>query len=98
MPRAVEGRRPAPVATGGGTGGLEAPGGTERLCDNPAMRPPHHRFALEPTALQGRALASHVGAARFAFNWGLEQVQAGMALARFEAVMGLPRSARQWRR
>jgi putative transposase len=51
-----------------------------------------YRFALDPTAAQQQALASHVGAARFAFNWGLEQVRAGMALARLEEVMGLPRT------
>ncbi len=33
-----------------------------------------YRFALDPTAAQQRALASHVGAARFASNWGLEPV------------------------
>jgi putative transposase len=30
-----------------------------------------YRFALEPTAVQWRALCSHAGAARFAWNWGL---------------------------
>ena len=35
-----------------------------------------YRLALDPTAAQQRALASHVGAARFASNWGLEQVWA----------------------
>ncbi|MEV3927353.1 IS607 family element RNA-guided endonuclease TnpB [Actinomadura coerulea] len=29
------------------------------------------RFALNPTPAQARALASHAGAARFAWNWGL---------------------------
>jgi putative transposase len=38
------------------------------------------------------ALTSHCGAARFAFNWGLEQVQASMALCELERAMGLPRS------
>ena len=46
-----------------------------------------YRFALDPTALQRRPLASHCGAARFAFNWGLEQVQAAMALREFELCM-----------
>ena len=45
------------------------------------------RLALDPTELQRRALASHCGAARFAFNWGLEQVQAAMALREFELCM-----------
>ncbi len=30
-----------------------------------------YRFALEPTPAQERALLSHAGAARFAWNWGL---------------------------
>lgn len=30
-----------------------------------------YRFALDPTPAQRRALASHAGAARFAWNWGL---------------------------
>src|SRR3981081_4449315 len=34
-----------------------------------------YRFALDPTAAQQRALASHCGAARTAFNEGLAQVK-----------------------
>jgi len=34
-----------------------------------------YRFALDPTPAQARALASHAGAARFAFNWGLAHVR-----------------------
>jgi putative transposase len=34
-----------------------------------------YRFALDPTPRQQRARASHVGAARFAFNWGLALVK-----------------------
>src|SRR5262249_6189814 len=30
-----------------------------------------YRFALDPSPAQGRALVSHAGAARFAWNWGL---------------------------
>ena len=30
-----------------------------------------YRFALDPTPGQERALRSHAGAARFAWNWGL---------------------------
>ena len=33
-----------------------------------------YRYALDPTARQDRALASHTGASRFAYNWGLELV------------------------
>jgi putative transposase len=58
------------------------------MCDNRHVRLHQaYRFALEPTAAQQRALASHVGAARFAFNWGLEQVRASMALREFELCM-----------
>jgi putative transposase len=35
-----------------------------------------YRFALDPTPAQRRALASHCGAARFAYNWGLAFVKA----------------------
>jgi putative transposase len=34
-----------------------------------------YRFALDPTPTQRRALASAVGGARFAYNWGLELVK-----------------------
>lgn len=32
-----------------------------------------YRFALDPSRAQERALVSHAGAARFAWNWGLSQ-------------------------
>jgi IS605 OrfB family transposase len=34
-----------------------------------------YRFALDPTPAQARALASHCGAARWAYNWGLALVK-----------------------
>src|SRR6266571_6536170 len=34
-----------------------------------------YRFALDPTPAQERALRSHAGAARVAFNWGLARVK-----------------------
>jgi IS605 OrfB family transposase len=34
-----------------------------------------YRYALDPTPRQQRALASHCGAARFAYNWGLDLVK-----------------------
>jgi putative transposase len=37
-----------------------------------------YRFALDPTVRQRRALQSHCGAARFAFNWGLRAVRANL--------------------
>jgi putative transposase len=39
-----------------------------------------YRFALDPTPAQERALRSHAGAARFAWNWGLAR-----CTARYEA-------------
>ena len=68
-----------------------------------------YRFALDPTESQRRALTSHCGAARFAFNWGLEQGQAAMALREFELCMfgsvrselvgwSLPALRREWNR
>ena len=68
-----------------------------------------YRFALDPTASQRRALTSNCGAARFAFNWGLDQVQAAMALREFELCMygavrselvgwSLPALRREWNR
>ena len=35
-----------------------------------------YRFALDPSPTQERALLSHAGAARFAWNWGLAQCKA----------------------
>ena len=34
-----------------------------------------YRFALDPTPRQRAAFASHIGARRFAYNWGLELVR-----------------------
>jgi len=41
----------------------------------PAVVHQAYRFALDPTASQQRRLASAVGGARFAYNWGLELVK-----------------------
>ena len=41
-------------------------------------------FALDPTERQRRALASHLGAARFAYNWALEQVRTALAVRELE--------------
>ncbi len=46
------------------------------------------RFELAPNAAQRRALAQHIGAARFAYNWGLE-----MALKAREEGRKLPSAA-----
>ena len=37
------------------------------------------RVALDPTPAQDRALRSHAGAARVAFNWGLARVKANLS-------------------
>ncbi len=60
------------------------------------------RFALDPSPRVERALASHVGARRFAFNWGLALVKARLDVrARGEAVevpWTLPALRREWNR
>ena len=48
-----------------------------------------YRFALDPTLTQERALRSHAGAARVAFNWGLARVKAVTAQRAAEATYGL---------
>jgi putative transposase len=68
-----------------------------------------YRYALDPTAAQQRALQSHCGAARFAFNWGLREVKRTMDARRFERqLLGgaltepipwtLPALRREWNR
>jgi putative transposase len=65
----------------------------EHVCDSEAVRVHQAwRFALDPSAIQRRALASHCGAARKAFNWGLEEVESWIWLGDFARVMGLPRT------
>jgi len=41
-----------------------------------------YRFALDPSAVQQRTLRSHVGAARFAWNWGLAKCRERYAAER----------------
>jgi putative transposase len=48
-----------------------------------------YRFALDPTPAQERALRSHAGAARVAFNWGLARVRAVTDQRAAEATYGL---------
>ncbi len=65
-----------------------------------------YRFALDPTASQRRALHSHCGAARFAFNWGLRQVERSLQAQHWERrILGgaltevpwsLPALRREW--
>ncbi|MDR8410264.1 IS607 family element RNA-guided endonuclease TnpB [Nonomuraea sp. 3-1Str] len=49
-----------------------------------------YRFALDPNAGQTRALASHCGAARVAFNWGLALVKANLDQRDAERSYGIP--------
>lgn len=43
------------------------------------------RVGLDPTPAQERALRSHAGAARVAFNWGLGRVKANLSQREAEA-------------
>jgi len=48
-----------------------------------------YRFALDPTPAQERALRSHAGAARAAFNWGLARVKANLGQREAEKSYGI---------
>ncbi len=49
-----------------------------------------YRFALDPTPAQERALRSHCGAQRFAYNWGLARVKENLAQREAERSYGIP--------
>ncbi|GAC1580456.1 MAG: IS607 family element RNA-guided endonuclease TnpB [Candidatus Dormibacteria bacterium] len=56
-----------------------------------------YRFALEPGRLQRQALASHVGARRFAYNWALQEVKTSLAAREQEiAQTGKPVTEVAW--
>lgn len=61
-----------------------------------------YRYALDPTPRQARALASHCGAARFAYNWGLDLVKQRLDQRRagldVEVPWTLPTLRREWNR
>jgi putative transposase len=61
-----------------------------------------YRYALDPTPRQRRALASHCGAARVAYNWGLRLVQARLDQRRLDPTVQvpwtLPALRREWNR
>jgi putative transposase len=61
-----------------------------------------YRFALDATPRQRRALASHCGAARYAYNWGLELVKTRLDQRRAGEDAQVPWSLfelqRQWNR
>jgi putative transposase len=48
-----------------------------------------YRYALDPTPAQERALRSHAGAARVAFNWGLARVKANLSQRDAERSYGI---------
>lgn len=60
------------------------------------------RFALDPSPSAERALASHVGARRFAFNWGLALVKERLDARRrgedVDVPWTLPALRREWNR
>jgi putative transposase len=64
--------------------------------------PQAYRFALDPTPRQRRALASHCGAARVAYNWGLKLVDDRLQQRRagedVEVPWTLPALRREWNR
>lgn len=57
-----------------------------------------YRFALDPTPKQQRALASHCGAARFTFNWGLALVKDRMDARQAGDEVDVPWTLRRLRR
>ena len=61
-----------------------------------------YQFALDPSPRKQRSLASHTGAARFAFNWGLELVTTRMDQRRrgedVAVPWTLPELRREWNR
>jgi len=61
-----------------------------------------YRFALDPSPRAARALASHVGARRFAFNWGLalvkERLEARQRGEDVEVPWTLPALRKAWNR
>jgi putative transposase len=61
-----------------------------------------YRFALDPTPRQRQALASHCGAARVAYNWGLYLVREQLDQLRLDPSVQvpwtLPALRREWNR
>jgi len=57
------------------------------------------RFELSPNAAQRRALAQHIGAARFAYNWGLERCRRALEeRKRLPSAAELHREWNRWKR
>jgi putative transposase len=57
-----------------------------------------YRYALDPTPRQARALSSHAGAARFAYNWAVALVLANWTQRQAEESYSIPDEDRTpWR-
>ncbi|MFE4255231.1 IS607 family element RNA-guided endonuclease TnpB [Streptomyces sp. NPDC056910] len=57
-----------------------------------------YRFALDPNAAQERALHSHCGAARAAYNWAVAWIEASWWQRKAEQTYGVPEAGlTQWR-
>ncbi|MFE6153514.1 IS607 family element RNA-guided endonuclease TnpB [Streptomyces sp. NPDC057889] len=57
-----------------------------------------YRFALDPNAAQERALHSHCGAARAAYNWAVAWIEASWWQRKAESTYGIPQEQlTQWR-
>lgn len=56
-----------------------------------------YRFALDPTPTQRRALASHCGAARVAYNWGLALVKTSLDQHQIDPRVGVPSTLQELR-
>lgn len=52
-----------------------------------------YRFELDPSNVTRSALASHAGGARFAYNWGLGEVEARLDARRVLAALALRQGA-----
>jgi putative transposase len=61
-----------------------------------------YRFALDPTPRQQRELASHCGAARYAYNWGLDLVKTRLDQHQTDSSVAVPWNLfdlqREWNR
>lgn len=61
-----------------------------------------YQFALDPTPRQRRALASHCGAARVAYNWGLELFKTRLEQRQIDPTVVVPWTLyelqREWNR
>ncbi|MFE4771539.1 IS607 family element RNA-guided endonuclease TnpB [Streptomyces sp. NPDC056713] len=57
-----------------------------------------YRFALDPNAVQERALHSHCGAARAAYNWAVAWIEASWWQRKAESTYGVPQEQlTEWR-